>query len=478
MLQKIINNPLLNLLKNNIQLNFIYVLITGLVIGFFFFVSFYLRIELYVFLLIIALFTVLLLILYPKLWLYVTLIISGIFFHGQDEGVSVLDAITAAYFLGSVVIWFIFHTLLNRRKTAYNLGDWLILTFFLFLLLNFFVALLNDSNLLQWIREYFLFSILLIYFPIRELIRTEQDLKKFLIFFSFIVIGVGIYQIFLYITKLNKIAEYAYQIKSGININQTLYTIASSFGFVFAFYQKKFKTEIILVIFTGIAIVFLIATFSRTFWVTLAAVIIILFLFFSFKKKLKIINYTLIISLILVGLAFIYFKDNLELFFQIVFGRLTSATMGTKDPSVVARLMEWNEVTRQILNAPLYGAGLGTKFTFYFVIYEYTIHTNIIHNGFLYLIYRVGIPLSMFYFGFLIYYFILSYDNLIYSLRASSNFLKALAISNFMGFVILFIVNFTSAQFFQRDGIVITALLIVFISLNKNFLENNIKKNN
>jgi len=477
MLQKIINNPLLNLLKNNIQLNFINLFITGLVIGFFLFVSFYFRIELYVFLLIISFFTVLLLILYPKFWLYVTLIISGIFFHGQDEGVSVLDAITAAYFLGSVVIWFIFHTLLNRRKTAYNLGDWLILTFFLFLLLNFFVALLNDSDLLQWIREYFLFSILLIYFPIRELIRTEQDLKKFLIFFSFIVIGVGIYQIFLYITKLNKIAEYAYQIKSGININQTLYTIASSFGFVFAFYQKKFKSEILLVIFTGIAIVFLIATFSRTFWVTLAAVIIILFLFFSFKKKLKIINYTLIISLILVGLAFIYFKDNLDLFFQIVFGRLTSATMGTKDPSVVARLMEWKEVTRQIFNAPLYGAGLGTRFTFYFVIFEYTIHTNIIHNGFLYLIYRVGIPLSLFYFGYLIYYFILSYDNLIYSLRTSNNFLKALAISNFMEFVILFIVNFTSAQFFQRDGIVITALLTVFISLNKRFIINSIKSN-
>jgi len=140
MLEKVINNPLLNLLKNNIQLNFINVFITGLVIGFFLFISFYLRIELYIFLFIIALFTVLLLILYPKLWLYVTLIISGIFFHGQDEGVSILDAITAAYFLGSVVIWFIFHTLLNRRKTALNIGDWLILTFFLFLLLNFFVV--------------------------------------------------------------------------------------------------------------------------------------------------------------------------------------------------------------------------------------------------------------------------------------------------------------------------------------------------
>jgi len=201
-------------------------------------------------------------------------------------------------------------------------------------------------------------------------------------------------------------------------------------------------------------------------------------MFFSFGKKIKIISYFLLIIGTFVLVVYMMIGDNLFLFVQIVASRFTSSADGAKDLSVIARLLEWEQVLRQIMLHPLAGVGLGKKFSFYFVITGNTAHTNVIHNAYLFIIYRVGFPLVIFYFSFLVFYTVKAYNNLLLALKSNSQFYKALAISNLTSILTFFVVNFTSSQLFYRDGLFITAFLASFIYLNEKFLKNNISLNN
>lgn len=460
-------------------LNFVNILLSSLVILFLLYVNFKFDIGLYLIGMVVGLFLTVLIINYPKIWLYTFAVMIGLFFHSRSEGVSVIDAVSSAFFNGSIYIWFIYKVFMKKEKAALNLGDWLILAFFILLVFNSIIAYFNDANMLIWIREYLVISIVLIYFPIRSILKTEEELKRFMVFLSIVIIGVGMYQGYLYYTKLNEIiVQYAFELKTGVNVNQTLYTVASAFGFVFTFNQLKRKYEISTMLFTGIAVISLVATFSRTFWVILAGFILLMFLFFPLNKKIKIINYLLIVLAIFFILAYLLMKENLFLYLQVIVDRFLSSADGKRDMSVVARLVEWEQVIKLIFQNPLSGNGMGKTFQFYSPIDLYTLHTDIIHNGYLFILFRAGIPLSLLYFGFHIFYTIKSYNLMLKSIKIANNFIRALSISTFVSYLILYVVNLTSSQYFYRDGIIVSSLLVVFIHFIDKFLENQVENDN
>lgn len=474
MANKIIDIVLKTAINSVKGLNLINILSSIIITSLLLYVNFKFEIGIYLIGMLIGIFLTILITNYPKIWLYTFAVMIGLFFHARSEGVSVLDVVSAAFFNGSIYMWFINSVFIKKEKAALNLGDWLILAFFILLLFNSIISFFNNSNLMIWIREYLMISIILIYFPLRTIIKTRQDLIKFMVFLSFVIIGVGMYQGYLYYTKLNEIiVQYAFELKTGVNVNQTLYTIASIFGFVFTFNQLKRKYEISIMLFTGITIISLVATFSRTFWVILAVFIIGMFIFFPLNKKVKILNYLLIVLLIFFGLAFLLMKENLFIYIQVIIERFVSSADGKQDLSVVARLVEWEQVIKLILQNPLGGNGFGKNFYFYSPIELITVSTDIIHNGYLFILYRAGIPISLLFFGFLIFYTIKTYDLMIRTINTKDNIYIALSISNFAAFLILYIVNTTSSQYFYRDGIIVISLIVTFTYNNELFLSKN-----
>ncbi|MFA6990010.1 MAG: O-antigen ligase family protein [Candidatus Gastranaerophilaceae bacterium] len=472
MVENTTNNIVIDFIKNKQSLGLVWSVFGLFSALFLMTLGFYLQIELYVFGIVVGLLYFYLLITSPKFWLYSIGLSTGIFFHSTSEGVSVLDLLFGFLYSGSIIVWFIWQIIFLRKKVIRNFGDWLVLAFFFFLIFNLFISYLNDVNLLLWIKEYFMYSIVLIYFPIRSIIKTEKDLLRFLIFYSFIVIASGAFQIFQYYNRLTEDFVYAYEMKHGININQTLYTAASIYGFLFTFHQTNKKKELLVLLFTSLAIISLIITFSRTFWVVLALAILVFFVLFPLRKKGKIIIYLIMLVSFFAVFGYLFIPEKMYLLVNIIGIRFSSSADGAKDISFVDRLMEWKQVIKKISENPLGGNGLAMKFHFYDVISKKTAFTEIIHNGFLYLIYRAGIPTALFYFSFLIFYTIKAWDNLI---KSTSNYLKALSLSNFAVIIILYAVNFTSPQYFFRDGIFVTAFIIAFIGINENILNN---KNN
>lgn len=426
--------------------------------------------ELYLFTLpaLIALPLIFLVVLRPKIWLYVVAFSTVVFFHAGDEGVGVLDVALGMFYLGSLAVYFVWRGLVFKQKIVTNWGDWAILTFFFLLLFNFFIAVFNEVDPMNWLREYLLISILLIYFPVRDTLKSEKDINLFLIVFGVAIIITGAYQVMEYYRKVNTNIVYAYELKSSITINQTLYTAASIFGFIIAFSQKSRFKEIAVIAMTSLYVVFLVSTFSRTFWMVLAAAIILMFFLMPASKKILFLTYLAIITVVLLVATFLFMRDQADIALKVVFNRFESTSAGRKDPSLIARFKEWEKVESLIKQNPLGGNGLAKPFTFHFPINSMARHTTIIHNGYYWVIYRAGIPLALLFMFFIVFYTIKSG---VLIKHAQTNTERALLIASLSVLLSMYVINLTSSQYFYRDGLFVTAFSIAFISISENMIK-------
>ncbi|MFA7627536.1 MAG: O-antigen ligase family protein, partial [Candidatus Kapaibacterium sp.] len=316
--------------------------------------------EMYLILLpvLIALPFVLMIIVKPKAWLYTMTASLMIFFHAGGEDVGVLDVVLGIFYVGSLAVYFVRKSLIVKEKIMLNIGDWAILTFFTLLLFNFVIAVANDVEPINWLREYLLIINLLMYFPVRDILKTENDVNKFLLFFAIIIILTGTYQIIEYYRKISTNIVYAYELKKSLTINQTLYTAASIIGFIFAFSQKNKWREFIIVGMTALYVVFLISTFSRTFWLVLGLAFLLMFFLLPAKKKVTFLTYLGVISSVVILGAFLLMKDKADIALSVAFERLESTSAGRKDVSLIARFKEWEKLTYHIKQNPLGGNGL------------------------------------------------------------------------------------------------------------------------
>jgi len=425
----------------------------------------YSELSLYVLPALIALPAVFLILVRPKIWLALIVFSTLVFFHAGDEGVGALDVALGMFYIGSIAIWFVWSGLIHRKKIIRNWGDWAILTFFTLLLFNFVIAVTNDVVPMNWLREYLLISVMLLYFPVRDTLKNENDINSFLIIFGLVIVATGSYQVLEYYRKVNTNLVYAYELKSSITINQTLYTASSIFGFILAFSQKSKIKELAIIVLTSLYVVFLVTTFSRTFWMVLAAAILLMFFFLPTKKKVLFLTYLGIISVVLLIATFLFMRDKADIALSVAFSRFESTSEGKKDPSLIARFKEWEKVWQHIQENPFGGNGLAKEFTFYFPINSRSRHTTIIHNGYIWLAYRTGIPLALLFMFFIIFYTFKSATLIRFATNPSQ---RAILIASLSVLLSLYIINLTSSQYFYRDGLFVTSLSVAFISIVEN----------
>jgi hypothetical protein len=256
--------------------------------------------------------------------------------------------------------------------------------------------------------------------------------------------------------------EYAYQLASGDKINQMIFCVAIIFGLVFTFYQTKRSREFFLIVFIGIIAIALILTFSRTFWIIVLIMAGVLFMYLPIKKKTTMLKFGPILIALAVTSFFLLLGDKTKMISILIEKRFTSSASGTKDESVQARFVEWDYAKKEIMKYPFSGKGMGSKVHFYNILTGTTYDTQTIHNGYIFLCYRLGIPMALLYLSFLLYY---TFKAFFLTLRRSNLFFKALSIACFLGLLSVWIANFTSAQFVYRDGYFTVFLLIAFTSI-------------
>jgi hypothetical protein len=397
----------------------------------------------------------------PEVWLYTSMGLFVIFTRSRESEASPFDYFFAVYYIGGLILWMLGQLLYKREKLVRNYGDMLILLYSLGILGNFFISYFAGVQPINWLREASTLFLVLFYFPIRHYFNDEKKLKPFMIFFAIVLIIVSCLSIYSYYYALSDI-KYAFQLATSDKINQMIFTVAIIFGLVFTFYQNKRKNEVYLLIFIGFIAVSLILTFSRTFWLIVMMMSALLFLYLPLKKKASMFKVGIVLVALGVSSFFLLLGDNIEMISTLLEKRLSSTSSGAKDESLQARFVEWDYALDEIQKYPLGGKGMGNKVHFYNILLSQTYHTLNIHNGYIMLCYKLGIPMAILYLSFFLYY---TFKAFFLSLRKSNLFFKALSIACFLGFISVLIANTTSMQFVYRDGHFTIFLLLAFTSI-------------
>ncbi|ROL62352.1 hypothetical protein D9V86_01105 [Bacteroidetes/Chlorobi group bacterium ChocPot_Mid] len=405
---------------------------------------------------------VFLMIRYPRFWIYTILITNIYFFYSRDKEVSVVEILIAIQYLGTLAIWFFWEILVKREKIIRNIADLFFMFFLFIVILNGVIAYLNSVEMLYWAREAANLSLVSIYFPIRKYFPEKKHLKVLLIIYSIVVTVSSFLHLYTYSKVLQGDLYYAYQLMQGIRVNQTLFTAAAVFGFVFALYNKNKIITVLLILFTSISVIGLITSFSRTFWVILLAQLVLVIFYLTGKQRVKLLIYSLIAIIILSSTLFFAFEEKSKVMVKLIENRFVSAGKGTKDISVQARFAEYEQVWKGIYQYPLGGNGLARKFDFWNILDSQTTHARFIHNGYLFIMFRMGIPVLI---VFLIPYFYYLVIGERLARKSKDEFFRLLSIGSFMAILLMLISNFTAAQLIQREAVFVTALAFAFIGI-------------
>lgn len=398
---------------------------------------------------------------YPKFWLYSITLSTYFFFQTGKGDISAFEIIQGGFFSGSAIGWILWQTIINRQKIVKNIADWFLLFFFFIMLFTIFLAMFNGNLLQDWVREYLLFSVILLFFPFRHYLTSKKDLITLFILFAVSMVFTDILQLIMYKRTAIEDAIYAYQLGASIRFKQSIFSMTIVFGFLFSLYPRKIWQKLLITGFTGLTGLALMVSFSRTFWVMVMAAVALSWLYLPKKQKLGTLFTVAVLGGALIFALVFVFKQNTQIIFKVVENRLLSTSKGVKDVSVQMRLKEYIPVIKSIKELPLGGKGLGTVHVYRQGQELYTVRTLHIHNGYLFFAFRLGIPLFIC-FLFPMFYYMIKAEKL--ARRTNDLFLKIIFLGSFTSILIMLVANFMTTVFHSRDGTFLILFAFFLIS--------------
>lgn len=401
-----------------------------------------------------------LIIFHPKYWIYSIILFSGLFSSTTGGGISALDVVFLIYMNVFLYLWFIWQIFFVKTKLVESKTDWILLAFFVLTLLTLINVIVEKTLFLEWIREYSLISLILLYFPMKKYLRTTKEIITLLILFLTTILFTNLLQFYIYNEILSNIT-YAYQAGSTIRNNLQFFIIGITFSCMFIFYQKQSFYRLLLIIFLILTLGALASTFARIFWAAATVNMAIIFVVLNSKEKLKFIIYIVISLAVAYLVASLFFGDIFKFIIFALETKLESTSKGTTDISALSRFEEWKVVISKIQDSPFIGNGFGNTFTFRNPITGENNYSSVIHNSFLHFPYRVGIPLSIMYFSVFV---ITLFKSIFYSIKIKTDvFYKVLMICVSLSVISLFITGMFTMTFIIRDALITNSALLFLV---------------
>ncbi|MDC1068158.1 hypothetical protein OAQ99_03245 [Candidatus Kapabacteria bacterium] len=315
------------------------------------------------------------------------------------------------------------------------------------------------------ISEYLRAGVILLYFPIREEITSYKKLNYFVKHLIFSLFLTFIFWSILNYLRISS-ARNIYEATSFQRSNQEIFTLGIIFGSIFYISLKGFKSKsafLILTLFSGIG---LIITFSRVYWITTIMGLTISFFFFEAKKKINILFLVFtILTIFIIGILTLA-PELSEYLFDYFYKRFTSSTDLTGDVSFLSRFDEIFKLYDEIYLYLLGGMGLSRDFSYYNSSFDLVNWISpFIHNAYVHISYKAGIPMALVYFSVLGFYVTSSLSKI---RKNNSEIINAFYLSSGICIIIFLIVSLLTSTFSSRPGGVFLALVIAFINIADN----------
>ncbi len=393
-----------------------------------------------------------------------TIVLSYIHILEQSEGISAIEVGVGIYFFGYILYWFINKIVFQGERVVTSQVDFFLMAFYLVCFASIFIIVVNYGSPAKWFRELLTFSILLLYFPVRDAAERRKNTKIILSIFLLLVMIITFYNIIHYSTATFSV-KYLWQLISGRqHFGGHLFVAGVVLSASLYLHSEKVKSKLFFATVFLLSGSALVLTFSRGFWY--GAIVGLFILFILSGKKLKFISSFLLVT-IFVALLILFLVGGLGYsIFEAVMTRFISPKSGITDISVAERLMESKSVLATIIQNPLIGFGVGSTFKHYNIIDKVTVESLYVHNGFLYLTLKVGIIgallLLSFYFGIIYHAF------KFLRITKIDNFKRSILLAAISLFVSLLIISLSSGVFADKQALLIIALGAAFVMSKSN----------
>ena len=409
-----------------------------------------------------------------RLWISIAIILLPFFSKSTDAGIGVMEVIIAAFYHGSLILWFSWHMIVRRRKIFRNGGDVLTGLFFFASFFSVIVSWGNDVEPMQWIRSWQLPVLILFYFPIREHFRTRQQILYLILLLAIVFAGFGLYNLYEYKQVTAKF-QYGYEVLyKGVRNDASMFGAAGIIALMMFISMKNITGKIVSIAFATLYILVLVASLARTSWVAfLLSLFILVFLLDASKRRLLIGTFTAFIAAsIFVLLTF--FPNAADLAFTVVETRLSSSVNLNTDRSYLGRVLETQEVMKGVMNYPLGGNGFQKEHLRYDLILMAHLRAVYSHNGYSGLMFKAGIPLAV------TFWLIILYNIITGILVARKNqhdaLIQILALGSATALICYSITNYAEGVYESRSGLITTGYLLGLIGSARLLWESEVKE--
>lgn len=341
---------------------------------------------------------------HERFWIYTAVIAHLAMFMSQtNEGIGGGEIAFIGVALGGLCLWFFKEVVVHRRLVVRTGFDALLIATFL---LTSIVALianrLHDGELLRYFKEWTPMLDLLLYFPLRSMLKTRRDVYRMLTVLGILGVVIGVIGVATYRERLMT-AVFAYQIEhSRVFANEPVNIIFAILGVVVVAYARTKWMYLLGALLTTSGMLFLFITFSRGSIVSAFVGIIVVMVFSGHGRRILLV---LIASLVIgSGLVYMTYPTIAKTMATSVGRRLGTVGSTMTDVSFNLRVIEANTILRHYVPfSPLIGHGLGVTYHWYDPTEHATATTSFVHNGYVRLVFKYGYPLAVLFLFFLAY---------------------------------------------------------------------------
>ena len=319
----------------------------------------------------------------------------------KSEGITPAEILFGLYFFGYLSYWGACK-LIRRQPILTSPPDYFLLLFLLLCCFSVAIGLFDNASLFKGFREVLTVFSLLLYFPARDAMKMYRHRR--------IVLGAFLLMVMVFAFKnlLNwsvgaAAATYLWELLgSRTPANAHFFFALSVVSMALIIHARKLSIRLCFLITLLISAAALITSFARGFWLGTLAGLVIMFILLDSRGKGRLLLYSFAGALLLGVIVLLSAPALAQSFLAAIISRLASSGNPLEDMSVATRLAESKAVLVSIPVSPIVGHGFGSTFSYYNPLDHMTVETWYAHNGYLFLIFKVGLAGLFLFLGFYI----------------------------------------------------------------------------
>ncbi|MGH2569528.1 MAG: O-antigen ligase family protein [Bacteroidota bacterium] len=387
-------------------------------------------------------------------WIPLAILGHSVLFLQKTGQVTLTEVGFGVFFYGILLIWLARHFFIERNEISIVYGDWWLVAFICIGLLSIIPALMFSNNLFLWLREYLVFMGLLFYFPLREAMKGEKGRKILLSTFLVLALIIALRNIWEYKSRI-ALAAYVWELLGGRQgVHESLFMVMIIVGAAVWMFHASPRIRLTALAGVSFFSVALVMTFSRGYWVaTLIGLAVLLWLGNQIERR-RLLGISALVTVSSLVVLMIGFSDVFVDLVSTIVQRFSTAVSATEDRSFANRLVESAKVWELIQANPFVGYGLGAKFSYHHLLYGYAFEDSYIHNGYLYIWHKLGLPgLVVFLVAFL--------TKIVRGVKLSriiESPIRPWVLAATTTLLVMLLLSFTSPQFYSRDSVLIICL--------------------